>query len=570
LPESFIKPLFQGELSDQAVHPFPDVPRAEENALHPILEGIRRLFSEEVDSAELDLGGRIPKELERKLSALGLFGLSIPTEHGGSGLSATAYARVMQEVAGYDASIARMLAAHQALGAASILAFGTPAQKSHYLPRLARGELVAAFALAEEAAGSDAAGIQTRAEPASGGGFTLDGAKTWVTNGAGAGLFVVFARTSPREDGAKPRITAFLVDKGEGVSVRGGRRKLGLSATSTPTVDFRGVPLGPEAVLGEVGRGFLVAMEVQGRGRLGLAAGCVGVCQRLIKLVAARCTSRRAFHRPIGEFGLVKDRVASMMADTFALESMTYLTTGMVDRGATDFAVETAVCKIFASEALLRVADHASCIAGSNGYLWGEPYERILRDARANLLLEGTNETLRCFVALSGMQGPGKELVEVGKAMREPIKGFGLLSDFALRKARTALGRERITWAAPQLMFATAVFEDHLVALSKHVERALRKHGKDIAEMQFTQKRVADVAIDLYAIVAVISRTTRAVERHGEEGSRREMDLAHVFVDAAEKRLRALALSFDENDDDLRKAVATKAYNDGGYPFDIF
>jgi acyl-CoA dehydrogenase family protein 9 len=294
------------------------------------------------------------------------------------------------------------------------------------------------------------------------------------------------------------------------------------------------------------------------------------VCQRLIKLVAARCTSRRAFNRPIGEFGLVKDRVASMMADTFALESMTYLTTGMVDRGATDFAVETAVCKIFASETLLRVADHASCIAGSSAYLSGEPYERILRDARANLLLEGTNETLRCFVALSGMQGPGKELVEVARAMREPIKGFGLLSDFALRRARTALGRERITWAAPALVFATAVFEEHLTALTKNVDKVLRKHGKDIAEMQFTQKRVADVAIDLYAIVAVISRTTRAIERHGEEGSRREVDLAHVFVDAAERRLRAVSLSFDENDDELRKAVATKAYNDGGYPFDIF
>jgi acyl-CoA dehydrogenase family protein 9 len=168
------------------------------------------------------------------------------------------------------------------------------------------------------------------------------------------------------------------------------------------------------------------------------------------------------------------------------------------------------------------------------------------------------------------MQGPGRELEEVSRAMREPIKGFGLLSDFALRKARTALGRERLARAHPSLLPLTLIFDEHAAALARNVDKALRKHGKNIAEMQFTQKRIADLAIDLYAIVAVLSRTTRALERQGEEGARRVVDLTQIFVTGAHQRLRETTAAFDENDDELRKAVATKAYNDGGYPLDIF
>jgi acyl-CoA dehydrogenase family protein 9 len=569
LPDSFMKGLFQGAIADQNVFPYPELPRAEESRLHPLLEAVRRAFAGHVDAAKLDADAAIPAEVRAELAELGLFGLLVPESYGGLGLSATAYARVMQEVAGFDASVARLLGAHQALGVNGLLRFGTDAQKARYLPRIAKGELIAAFALTERGAGSDASAIQTRAEVADDG-FRLHGTKAWVTNGEYAGLFTVFARTSLAEEGAKPKITAFLVERGPGVTNGTPDRKLGVRASSTTTVTFDQVALDASAVLGDVGRGFMVAMEVLNRGRLGLASGCVGVCRRLIKLTVDRCTSRKAFGRPIGEFGLIKDRVASMMAETFALESVTYLTTGLVDAGATDFSIESAICKVFASETLLRVVDHASQIAGAAAFMTDEPYERILRDARANLVVEGTNETLRCFIALSGMQGPGKELVEVERAMREPIKGFGLLSDFALRKARTALGRERLTRAHPALAYAAELFDEHTAGLARYVEKVLRKHGKEIAEMQFTQKRTADLAIDLYAIVAVLSRTTRAIERQGEEGARRELDLAHIFVKAAAKRLEATAAAFDENDDELRKAVATRAYNDGGYPLDVF
>jgi acyl-CoA dehydrogenase family protein 9 len=246
-----------------------------------------------------------------------------------------------------------------------------------------------------------------------------------------------------------------------------------------------------------------------------------------------------------------------------------YLTTGLVDRNVDDFSVEGAICKVFGSEALLRVADEALQIAGGSGYAAAQPYERILRDARVNPIFEGTNEILRCFVALSGMQGPGEAMAEVSRAMREPIKGFGLLSDFALRKARGKLARERLGRVHPCLAREAVMLEEYTQDLAKNVDKVLRRHGKNIAEMQYTQRRIADMAIDLYGISAVLSRTTRAIERRGEEGSRREIELATVFAAAAQRRLEATVHAFDKNDDEVRKGIAARASVDGGYPFDV-
>jgi len=295
----------------------------------------------------------------------------------------------------------------------------------------------------------------------------------------------------------------------------------------------------------------------------------VGGCKHLIKMAVARVQERKAFGRPIGEFGLIKDKIAGMLAETFAVESMTYMTTGLVDRKVGDYSVESAICKVFGSETLWRIVNETLQIAAGIGYMQEYPYERLLRDARINLIFEGTNEILRCFIALSGMQGPGRELVEVARAMREPIKGFGLLSDFAIRKAKTALGRERLTRAHPLLNREGVVFEEYTAELAKNVDKALRKHGRNIAEMQYTQRRIADMAMDLYATAAVISRTTRAIQARGEEGARREIDLATIFVAGAERRLESNTKAFERNDDELRKSVASRAYTDGGYPFDI-
>jgi acyl-CoA dehydrogenase family member 9 len=322
-------------------------------------------------------------------------------------------------------------------------------------------------------------------------------------------------------------------------------------------------------VLGEPGRGFKVAVEVLNAGRLSLSTGAVGACKRLVKMAIERVQERKAFGRNIGEFGLIKDKIASMTADTWALECAAYLTAGLVDAKVVDYSLESAICKVVGSETLWRVVNETLQIAAGIGYMEEYPYERMLRDARINMIFEGTNEILRCFIALSGMQGPGRALADVVRAMREPIKGFGLLSDFAIRKARSALGRERMTRAHPLLSREAVLFEEYSAELGRNVDKVLRKHGKDIAEMQFTQKRVADLSIDLFCVAACLARTTRAIERRGEEGARREIDLTTVYVAAAERRMSDVLRSFERNDDELRKAVAARAYTDGVYPFDV-
>jgi acyl-CoA dehydrogenase family protein 9 len=566
--DSFMKSVFFGTIPEGLVFPYPEVPAAEVDQLHMVLASVRKFFAANVDSKTIDQNHTIPENVLSGLKELGLFGMLVPQDLGGIGMSMTAYARVMQEVGGLDGSLAVTLGAHQSIGYKGLLLFGTDEQKARYLPKLATGEMVAAFALTEPSAGSDAAAIRTHAELLDDGSYKLSGSKIWITNGGFADLFTVFARTSPRDEGVKPKITAFLVERAFGVKNGPNEHKLGIRGSSTTEVFFDDVRVPKENVLGEVGRGFKVAMEVLNSGRLGLASGCVGLSKHLIKMSTERVQERQAFGRIIGEFGIIKDKIAHMLAETWALESMVYMTTAMVDRGQ-DYSVESAICKVHGSETLWRVVNETLQIAAGIGYMQEFPYERHLRDARINLIFEGTNEILRCFIALSGMAGPGEALVEVSKAMREPIKGFGLLSDFAIRKARTALGRERITRVHPVLNREAVVFEEYATELGKSAEKVLRKHGKNIAEMQYTQRRLADMAIDLYGIACVLSRTTRSLDKRGEEGARREVDLTSMFVAMAQRRLAHNVGAFERNDDELRKGIADKAYVDGGYPFDI-
>jgi acyl-CoA dehydrogenase family protein 9 len=567
--QSFMKSLFSGSIEERQIFPWREPELGEVDALHVLLKNVGRLCGERVDSGRIDREAHIPDNVLHGFKELGCFGLLVPRAYGGAGLSNTGYGRVIQEIAGFDASIAVTLGAHQSLGLRGLLLFGTEAQKARYLPRLAAGELIAAFALSELGAGSDPAAIQTHAERQEDGSYVVTGSKAWITNGGLADVFTVFARTSPTEDGTKPRITAFVIERGAGVSSGPNQPKLGIRGSSTTEVLFDHVRVPFENVLGGVGRGYRVATDVLDGGRLGLASGCLGLARRAIQMSVERCRARRAFGDPIGEFGIIKDKIASMIADTWALESVTYLTTGMVDTGARDFAVESATCKVVASETCWRVVNEALQIAASAGYMADHPYERLLRDARVNLIFEGTNEILRANIALSGMRGPGRALADVARATRRPIPGIGLLRDVAVRRAKSAFGRDRMTQHHPALQRQALIFEEYVHALSRGADKALRRHGTDIAEMQYTQKRAADIAIDLYAIAACVTRATRAIERRGEEGAKRELDFTTIFVSSAQRRLAENVAAIEKNDDELRKAVASRAYADGGYSPDV-
>jgi acyl-CoA dehydrogenase family protein 9 len=568
-PQSLMKPLFHGVIPEGMVFPFPEASREEREQTAMILDGVRRFVAREVDSARIDREGRIPASVMQGLGAQGLFGLRVPARFGGKGLTTTSHARVLEELAGLDGALALTVGAHGTLGLGPLLLFGTEAQQIKYLPRLVTGEALAAFALTEPGAGSDSAGIATRARVVGDGiSVQLDGEKCWIANAPAAEVFTVFARTAD-DEGVRPRLTAYLVERGRSLRTGEPEPTHGVRGLSLGSVHLDGVRVPAANVLGEVGRGHRVAVEVLNDARIALAAACVGACKRLVRLTVERCEKRRAFGRSIGEFGLIKDKVARMMSDLYALESMTYLTAGLADGRRADYSIESAICKVFGSETLWRIAHEAMQVAGGQGFVQRQPWERLLRDARAMLVFEGTNEILRAFIALAGMQGPGQRITEVARAIREPIKGFGLLGDFALQMARSALGRERLDRAHPALRRETVLFEQYTEQLARQVDKVLRRHGSEIAEMQFTQRRVSALAIDLYGLAATVSRTTRVVERKGEDGARRELNLAAAFANGAEQRMKSVVASFDENDDELRKGIATRAYGDGGYPFDV-
>ncbi len=567
---SFMKSIFHGVIEESLIFPYPEMDPEERETVQMILENIQRFGESEVDAAKIDREHKIPDDLLTKMKEMGLFGLTIPEEHGGLGLSASAYARVIQEMAAIDASLAVTIGAHQSIGLKGILLHGTDEQKKQFLPDLATGERVAAFALTEPGTGSDAAAITTRAELTDDGQhYILNGSKIWITNGGFADVFTVFARTSAPDSGVKPRITALIVERGEGLTNGPSEEKMGIRGSSTTEIFFDDVKVPVENVLGEPGRGFKVAMSVLNSGRLGLASGALGAIKRLIQMSTERVNERKAFGRPIGEFGMIKEKIARMSAEAYALESMTYLTTGLIDAGVEDYSLESAICKVYGSETLWYVVNETLQIAAGIGYMSEYPYERLMRDARINMIFEGTNEILRAFIALAGMQSPGKHLAEVAKAMREPIKGFGLLREFAVQKARGLVLRERLERVHPVLSREAVIFEEGSVLLAQRVEQTLRKHGREIAEMQFVQKRIAEASIDLYALAAVLSRTTRALERKGEAGAQREVHLATAFSTLAKARIDDRLVNFERDSDELLKEVAAQTYADGGYAFDI-
>jgi acyl-CoA dehydrogenase family protein 9 len=595
--ESFAKSLFFGVVAESLAFPYPALARAEADLVLGKMDDVRKLFDRDSSSPrlpehssprlpdpssprlpdtsapEVAAKGSLPDEMRRGLRALGAFGFSVPKAYGGEGLSVTASTRILQEIASYRTAAAVSLNVHQSLAARAILAFGSEEQKKEYLPTMASGEHVGAFCLAETAAGSDAGGIKTHAKK-SGDTYRVSGIKNYVINGAEADTFVVFARTSLAEDGAKPRLSAFVVPRSERTRHGQPMAKHGMPDLHVVDLVLNDVDLPASSLLGEPGKGFRIATDVLNNGRLGLAACCLGNMKRLVRSCTDRVQERKAFLRSISEFALIKDKIALMAAEVFALESTLYLVTGLADRGSpdrpvVDVSVECAMLKIMASESYFKVANEAMQIMAGAGYMVPNFAEKHVRDARFFLVYQGTSETLRCFVALSGMQAPGEKITEVSRALREPIKGFGLLGDFAVRKAKSAFGRERLSLAHPAVSREANIVEEYAQALARNVDKVLRRHEKNIVEMQFTQRRVADMAIDLVALSACVSRVTRAIEKRGEEGSRREMDLLSIFAAGVERRLVAAVAAFDKNDDELRKSVADRTYADRGYPLDV-
>ncbi|XP_032893104.1 complex I assembly factor ACAD9, mitochondrial isoform X3 [Amblyraja radiata] len=499
------------------------------------------------------------------LKELGLFGQQIPEEYGGLGLSNTMYAR-LGEITSLDGSIAVTLAAHQAIGLKGILIVGNDEQKANYLPKLATGEHVAAFCLTEPGSGSDAASIQTRAKLSEDGQhYLLNGSKIWISNGGIADIFTVFARTEVvDEDGTtKDKITAFVVERKFGGITNGKPEdKLGIRGSNTCEVHFENTKVPVENVLGEVGGGFKVAMKILNSGRFSMGSASAGMIKKLIELTAAFADTRKQFDRKLSEFGLIQEKFALMALQAYVMESMAYLTAGMMDRpGEPDCSLEAAMVKIFSSEGAWTCISEALQILGGLGYIKDYPYERYLRDSRILQIFEGTNEILRMYVGLTGLQHAGKILTGKIKEMKKGNIGvvleiLGKKLGGSLTKVDYGLtGKNGVVH--PSLEASAKKMEENVHFFGSIVENVLYRYGKTIVEEQLVVKKVADILINLYAMTAVISRASRSISI-GLRNHDHEILLANTFCSETYFQNNYLLMKLQKNspenlDDNIKK-----------------
>jgi acyl-CoA dehydrogenase family protein 9 len=563
---NFMRSLCMGQIEQDVLFPFPTLSADQKETLHEIAGAVRDLLEPRTeDFREWDVAGEMPPDFIDELKEFGLFGLIIPEEHGGMALGNMAYSRTLQEVGRYDASVAVTIGAHSSIGMRGLVLFGNEEQKARYMPQLASGEMVAAFCLTESGAGSDAAAIKTTAVK-QGDEWVINGSKLWITNGGFAEFFTVFARTAV--EGEHGKMTAFMVTKDmPGVSVGPHEDKMGLRSSSTTSVLLDDVHVPAENVLGEVGSGFKVAMQILNSGRTGLGGGSVGGMKHLIELSTRQANERKTFGQPISSYGLIKEKVGQMVVDCYTSEAVVTMVGGLIDGGYEEYAVEAAISKVYSTECLSRSADEALQIAGGNGFMREYPYERIVRDSRINRIFEGTNEILRLFIALTAMNEVASQLKELSSSMKgvfnEPIKGFGVLSDYARKHAQLRTGRGetgKLQGLDESIRPQADIFEKKTRDLAQAADRILRKHGKNIIGKQFATKRLADIMIDLFVMACTLSRVQASIDANGVEKAAKEIDILKVFVREARIRIKRNLRRIDNNEDELLKALAVDAF----------
>ena len=564
---SFTKGVFLGEIREELVFPFPVLAEEDRESLRMVLDSFRAFAADTIDSKQLDHDGKFPDAVRTGMHELGMMGMNIPEEYGGFGASATVFNRVFGEIGSADPALAVYFGAHQSIGCKGITLFGTDDQKQRWLPGCASGQTIAAFCLTEPGSGSDAQAMTTAATPsADGKSYSITGTKIWISNAGYAGLFTVFAKVPVTIDGkAKQRVTAFIVDaKAPGISLGQPEQKMGIKASDTRTVTFDNVIVPVADRIGEVGHGFTIALEVLNSGRLGLAAASSLGARKIMRNALEYAKQREQFGRPIGSFEMIQHKIAINAAETYAADAAWMLTAGMVDRGGVDFSLETAACKIFASELAFRASNDALQIAGGIGYSKEYPYEQAVRDSRINLIFEGTNEILRALIALTALQQPGERLKALGKAFKDPLHSIGAIGSYVAGRARRKITKPSFTMVHSALSDEADDVASNIQDLALAVESLLLKHGKAVIEHQFLQLRLANAAIDIYLAVAVLSRTTWEIERAGGEANAvAELDCAHVFIPAAMRRARRNIRALRTNQDARLKAIAERALEKG-------
>ena len=557
----FAKGLFQGHFVADWVMPYPRIPAAQQIELDETLRELRQFLDEHLDPAEIDRQADIPREVIDGLGCVGVLGMTAPKEYGGRGFSQMANCKVLEEIGRRCASTSVFVNAHHSIGIRALLLFGTHEQKQRWLPKLSSGEQLGSFALTEKEAGSDAANVQMQARPSEDGShFILNGEKRYITNAAIAHELTVMART-PVPGSDKTAITAFLVTPDmPGFEILEARMpKMGIRGTATGRFALHDVKVPKENILGTMGKGLKVALTVLDFGRTTFGACCTGAAKTCLELAVQHANTRKQFNKTLGNFELVKKKIARITADAYAMEAMTTVTASLIDRGLEDYMIETAMLKVFTTERLWECINDVFQIYGGSAYFVDLPLERMMRDARINQIGEGANEVLTSFIALVGMRGPGMEFKEIYDTMMKPSRD-------RMSKAWAA-GKNRLgaTIRVPDVPVQSDELRAHARQLGRliwrfnvAVNRALITYREPILDMQLVQERIANAAMDLFASTCVLSRLDSEIQfaRRNGDAAPPDHSAADLFLRQSFRRIRGFLGALTDNDD---KAVVAAA-----------
>jgi alkylation response protein AidB-like acyl-CoA dehydrogenase len=569
---SFVRELFLGHLRLDLIHPPPAQDPAEKERA---AEFHRRLhdFAGTVDGEAIERTGRVPDEVVDGLRELGAFGIKIPQEYGGLGLSQRSYNTAISIIGSPAAALGVLLSAHQSIGLPQPLKmFGTPEQKQKYLPRLARGA-ISAFALTEPDVGSDPARMAATAEPtADGEAYILNGEKLWCTNGPVADVLVVMARTPPRPGSSRRGITAFIVDAAsEGVENTHRLEFMGLRGIENGVVRFTDVRVPKENIIWGEGKGLKLALTTLNTGRLTIPATSAASAKWCLMVARKWAAEREQWGAPVGRHDAVAQMLGRMAATTFALEAVNDIAAGLADAGTSDIRLEAAMAKLYNSEGAWRVVDDCMQIRGGRGYetasslqARGEepiPVERQMRDLRINLIFEGSSEIMRLFIAR--------------EAVDPHLQRAGALMD---RKARTGdrlkgmagLGLHMVRWVPGLLVGRGRVPGsygefDRLATHLRFVERASRKLGRTLfmamsrfgprlEKRQSVLFRLVDVGAELFAMSCACVYAHELMRQ--DPANRGPGRMADLFCRHARRRVKASFKQVFHNDDAVTYRVA--------------
>jgi acyl-CoA dehydrogenase family protein 9 len=562
----FVKGLFAGHFVSDWVMPYPRISAAEQTQLDQTLKELRAFLDAELDPAEIDRQADIPRKVIDGLGRVGVLGMTAPAEFSGHGFSQSANTKILEEIGTRCASTSVFVNAHHSIGIRALLLFGTHEQKQKWLPKLCTGEWLGAFALTEREAGSDAANVQMTATPSEDGShFVLNGEKRYITNTAIAQVLTVMARTPVPGKPGKDAITAFLVtpDMPGFELIEPRMEKMGIRGTATGRFALRNVKVPKENILGPFGKGLKVALTVLDFGRTTFGACCTGAAKTCLKLAVQHANTRKQFNKTLGNFHLVKEKIARIAADAYAMEAMTAITAGLIDRGLEDYMLETAMLKVFTTERLWECINDAFQIYGGSAYFVDLPLERMLRDARINQIGEGSNEVLTSFIALVGMRGPGMEFKEIYDTMLKPTRegGIGKAWSAGMNRLGATVRVPDVPVRSPELKSFASQLGRLIWRFNVAVNKSLILYREPILDMQLVQERIAGAAMDLFASAATLSRWDSEIQLSQSNGQSpaKKNTAAELFLRQSARRIRNFLHGLGDNEDEFILKAADSA-----------